>query len=58
MTYTLPEPNNPAVKSARSNIMRSALSRANKTLSDSTLGTDPNWRKVDNTPNNPNWREA
>lgn len=65
MTVILPEPNNPAVRQARANIAQSALMRFNalvppteiETLPEASIG-QPNWRKIDNTPNDPNWRQS
>jgi len=57
MAVILCEPNNPYVTSARSAVARAALTRSNAVeIISETLSKDPKWRKIDNTPNNPNWR--
>lgn len=65
MAVILPYPNNPAVRQARSAIAQSALIRSNtlippteiESIPEASVG-QPNWRKIDNTPNDPNWREV
>lgn len=63
MSIILPYHDNPAVRQSRSAIAQSALVRSNvlippteiEVLPEASTG-QPNWRKIDNTPNNPNWR--
>lgn len=61
MPVTLPIPNNPAVKTARSVIMRSALSRS-KVTNLNNVDVDPvdtvniTWKRLENSVLDPNWR--